>query len=273
MKVIDEFEFIGELQSKEKIQIAFRNNYGYHGNPLPDNITEVVIDEHCLCRWNERVGPVLSIKQLDTLFSQRLSIPYRITTLSREIAVIDDDILFIYRIIENKLIVITIYGRISLNPSLQDLKRLKSFNYRMYDRLKLEISEQLLSSQIAPYLPNKMYFINGTNHLYRIEQFSSIEGEIVFLKIFSNGIQNGTFLDLENPKQAPIKRKVLYIIKQLGYTDFVVEHVAHHSPDKISDSLDSNIEILNRKAWAEEQRKLAEQEEQAKLDLLERVFI
>lgn len=268
MTVLDKLQFIGELQTEAKIKAAFRNNYQYHGELLPSNIDSVVIKKHSLERWNERVGPKLEQVDLDLLFKQLLTIPYRITTLSNEIAIIDDDILFIYKIEGTQLIVLTIYGRISLKPSLQDLEKLKSHNYHTYDRLNLEIPAHILAEQIVPYIPKQVFHFSGSRHYYRIDVFDTLDGERVFLKLFFNGQQRCTLINTEFPKQSLINRKVLYILWRLGYEEFVTAHYCHHYPEK---SEEMKLES-QQKTWAIEQQQLAEQEKQAELNLLSRIF-
>lgn len=262
MIVLDNLQFIGEKQTQTKIRTAFRNNYKYHGNQLPSQVKSVVIKHHSLERWNERVGPKLERNELELLFTQLLLIPYRITTLSKEIAIIDDDILFIYKIEDTKLIILTIYGRISLRPSLQDLEKLKSHNYHTYDRLNLAIPEHVLAEQILPYIPRQVFHFPGTRHYYRVEVFDTLEGEMVFLKIFCNGQQRCFFINTDLPCQSWINRKVLFVLWRLGYETFVSEHYFYHNPtEKLTE-----ISIDN------EQKKIAAKEKQAELNLLSRMF-
>ena len=254
LKVIDDLTRLGETQNETRLKTAFKNNYRYHGNPLPGNINRVIIKNHSLLRWNERVGPKVKRWQLDLLFTQLLQVPYRITTLSKEIAVIDDDIIFIYKIEGDCLIVLTIYGRLSLKPSLQDLEKLKSYNYRHYDRLSLSIPEHILEEQILPYLPKQLFYFQGTRNFYRIEVFEALEKEMIYVSTFFNGQQKISLINMDVPKQSMINKKVLYVLWQLGYEDFVLQHFAHHYPDKYEEYMtQKNQKALEHQHLMEEQ--------------------
>lgn len=232
MTTIEDLEPIGEEQLESKIKLAYRNKYSYHGYSLHDQVKSVVIKDHSVLRWNERVGPKLEKNEIELLFNQLIKVPYRVTKLTKEIAVIDDDIIFIYRIENNELIVMTIYGRLSLKPSLQDINKLKTYNYHHYDRLNLSIPEHILNEQTVPPIPKKLFHFRGRYNFYRIEVFNSIEGEMVFLSVFLNSQQRKKHIDMSQPTQAKLSKKILYILwSRLGYEDFVLQHFQYHYPE------------------------------------------
>lgn len=238
-------------QHKDLIQERYRTAYLYHGKEIPSKIKEIVINPHCVTRWNERVGPRLKKEELELLFNQLLKIPYRITTLSKEIAIVDDDIVFIYKIEGNKMVILTIYGRLSLKPSLQNLDRLKTFNYHHYDRLNLSIPEKVLEEQIVPPIPEDLYIFNGRKTFYRIEKFRCVEGDLYYLTTFLNGQQHIREIIFSNPKQAKLNKKVLYVLYSIGFKEFVYEHLKHHNPERIEKYEQAKLEQRLEKKVAE----------------------
>lgn len=228
MTTIDNFQQIEKPVAQSKIKSFYRSSYTYHGKSFSTKIESVEINYHSLLRWNERIGPKVTIEELELLFTQLLQIPYRITRLTNEIGVIDDDIIFIYKIKDTSLVILTIYGRLSLKPSLQDLKELKNYNYYHYDRLNLSIQEHILNEQILPLIPKKLIYFQGTRRFYRIELFNSIEGDMIYLSLFENGQQKIRHINISQPKQSKLNKKVLFVLCRLGYENFVLEHFQHH---------------------------------------------
>jgi hypothetical protein len=271
LKNLNDFQMIKE-QYTELIRKRYRTSYTYHGREISSKIKEIIVSPHCVKRWNERVGPKLTKEELISLFNQLLQIPYRITTLSKEIAVIDDDIVFIYKIEEDKMIVLTIYGRLSLKPSLQNLERLKTFNYHHYDRLNLSIPEEVLEKQIVPPIPEEVYLFSGRRTFYRIEKFNCVDGELYYLTTFSNGRQNLREINLLNPKQPKLNKKVLYVLYSLGYKEFVYKHIQYHNPEKIEkyEQLKMEKKLLKKAAQTHEIEIQKRREAESKI--LEKVF-
>lgn len=265
------FQVIKE-QNTDLIQKRYRTTYNYHGKEIPSRIKEIVVNNHCVQRWNERVGPKLEKEELELLFNQLLQIPYRITTLSNEIAIIDDDIVFIYKFEGNKMIILTIYGRLSLKPSLQNLDRLKVFNYNHYDRLNLSLPERVLEEQIVPPIPEDLYIFKGRRTFYRIEKFHCVEGELYYLTTFLNGQQHLKEIKFSNPKQARINKKVLYILYSIGYKDFVYQHIKYHNPEKIEKYEEMKMEQSLIKKVAEKHEIESQNLRNAEMKLFEKVF-
>ncbi len=235
MQLISEFQST-QYQNEDSLKSIYRNRYGAPGKPLPSRIKSVVINFHNVIRWNERVGPAINGEELENLFNDLIKIPYRITTLSDDIAVIDDEVVFIYKFINDKLVIPTIYGRISLKPSLQGLSELKRFNYQQYDKLNLSLPKDILEKQYAPPVPDVAYYFKGSHTTYRLETYKVCEKKIekIFLTTYSfEGNQRMRELMLDVPEQAKINTKVLYILNCLGYHDLVYEHIKYHNPSKI----------------------------------------
>lgn len=230
---IFEFQSI-QYQTEQSLAQVYRNRYSSPGKPLPNQITSVLINGHTVQRWNERVGPSLDKEQLEELFNDLIKIPYRITTLSDDIAVIDDEIVFIYKFNEDQLVILTIYGRISLKPSLQSLNELRRFNYQQYDRLNLSISRDVLERQFPPPVPKNAYYFKGNHTTYRLETYEcENRNQKIFLTTYSiDGNQRMKEIMLDVPQQAKLSNKVLYVLYELGYHEFVYNHMKYHKPHK-----------------------------------------
>lgn len=237
LQQISDFQSVQtQTQTEHSLREVYRNRYISPGKPLPAHITSVIIDHHTLKRWNERVGPIMERNELENLLNDLIRIPYRITTLTDDIAVIDDEIVFIYKFVDDKLVILTIYGRISLKPSLQGLSELKRFNYQQCDRLNLSLPNDVLEQQFAPPVPDDVYFFKGTHTTYRLEHYKSRgdRNELIFLTTFSaDGSQRMREIKLDAPKQSKLNSKVLYVLYCLGYHDFVYQHMKFHNPAKI----------------------------------------
>ncbi|WP_121616866.1 hypothetical protein [Virgibacillus halodenitrificans] len=254
------------------IRERYRTIYAYHGKGIPSKIKEIVVNPHCVERWNERIGPKLEEEELELMFNQLLQIPYRITTLSKEIAIIDDDIVFIYKFEEDKMIILTIYGRLSLKPSLQNLDRLKTFNYHHYDRLNLSIPERVLEEQIIPPIPVELFVFKGTKTFYRIEKFHCVENDIYYLTTFLNGRQQLRVIDFSNHKQPRLNKKVLYVLYSLGYKDFVYNHTKHYNPEKVEKYEQAKMEQRLAKKITETHKLESIKLRSAEMKLLEKVY-
>lgn len=250
-------------QTEESLKSIYRNRYVSPGKPLPSRITSVQINGHTHTRWNERVGPSFTKDELESLFNDLIRIPYRITTLSDDIAVIDDEIVFIYKFTNDKLVILTIYGRISLKPSLQGLSELKRFNYQQYDKLKLSLPAEVLEAQFPPPIPDDVYFFKGSHTTYRLETYKGCENrcEKIFLTTFTlDGNQHMREILLQSPELSKLNNKVLYVLYSYGHQDYVYQHIKHHDPSKIE-----KMEQKQKEKELKEAEQLLSEEKQPEL--------
>lgn len=127
-------------------------------NPKFKKIKRVYVDPHAWERWNERVGPFIKKKELIELirtiffeFPERISIESE----SSDLASIDNDIIFGFKIKNNSIKINTFYGRKSVNNLLNDIDSLRIFNKNQNDKIKLEIDKSILDEMKKPLLPSK----------------------------------------------------------------------------------------------------------------------
>ncbi|MGF7035319.1 hypothetical protein J2T17_006327 [Paenibacillus mucilaginosus] len=138
----------------------------------------VRMTRHALERWNTRVGPQAGASELEarlTILGCELG---RIHLLSKNVGIIDDDIVFIYEIEGTQLVCITFYGRKSLRPALFDMRHLLRFNGREDDEADIQLEPEELAGQLFPPLPYKLLMYRGTRSRYQLEVYDNTETPI-----------------------------------------------------------------------------------------------
>lgn len=127
-------------------------------HPKFKKIKRVYVDPHAWERWNERVGPSIKKNELIELirtiffdFPERISIESE----SSDLASIDNDIIFGFKIKNNSIKINTFYGRKSVNNLLNDIDSLRIFNKNQNDKIKLDIDKDTLNKMRKPLLPSK----------------------------------------------------------------------------------------------------------------------
>lgn len=198
------------------------------------------ISAHAFERWNERVGPIYTnFEELEYIIRTLFNLPFRITWLSSSLGAIDSDILFIYEIIDEQVIIKTFYGRKSLQPALNNFKDLRRYNYSE-DTVNLSHTQELLKTQQPPLIPVEIVLFNGRTQSYYIEKYS-LEGEksSIYLKtIINKKIVEVIEIDLSKPQQSIFNRSVLYILHRLGHNKFVLDHLLFHKPEAVHESIE-----------------------------------
>lgn len=126
--------------------------------PKFKKIKRVYVDPHAWERWNERVGPSIKKNELIELirtiffdFPERISIESE----SSDLASIDNDIIFGFKIKNNSIKINTFYGRKSVNNLLNDIDSLRIFNKNQNDKIKLDVDKTVLNQMKKPLLPSK----------------------------------------------------------------------------------------------------------------------
>lgn len=150
---------------------------------FPKNL-HVIISNHALERWNERIGPMIEHKTLIYTFL-RLHKQGRIQYYKGEtlLGVIDNEIVFVYEKNSlNEIAILTFIGRISVKPKLRNLNNFKKFSLREDTLdLTLEVDSQIFLEQILPILPFAYSYENvGGSNLY-IECYGK-EKPFIFLR-------------------------------------------------------------------------------------------
>ena len=152
--ILDEkptYDVVKPMTTKSNVHPRFRK------------INQVYVHPHAWERWNERVGPRVEKNDLIALIRMIVfNFPERLTMESEasELASIDGDIIFGFKIKKDTLKINTFYGRKSLNGLLCDIDSLRVFNKMQNDRVKLEIDKEVLASMKMPLVPSKYIQFN-----------------------------------------------------------------------------------------------------------------
>lgn len=122
---------------------------------FPESLT-VIISNHALERWNERIGPMIEHKTLYYYFlqlhKQRRIQYYKGRTL---LGVIDNEIVFVYEKKSwDKIVILTFAGRVSVKTKLRNLSNYNNFSKRKDTLdLSLVVDSQIFLEQTMPVLP------------------------------------------------------------------------------------------------------------------------
>jgi hypothetical protein len=203
---------------------------------FPKNV-RIILDLHAFHRWNERISPCPDIQLLSSRIIQLLHLG-RVQLSPKGWGLIDQDILFGYKISDQCLIIQTFIGRISLIPALANYKAVLRFNASQNDRLNLYIPSKLLKRQHLPLLPREVVKFAGTRNRYQLEEYrySREDGSLASLFALTTiqGAQDSFILidPLQSPQQK-LYRSVLYLLLLKGYQDFVLEHILLYKADKL----------------------------------------
>ncbi|MFC7440370.1 hypothetical protein [Laceyella putida] len=224
-----------------------RRHTHHHRVPVASTKLTVHIDTHAYERWIERISPCPHLQLLRVKLQQLLCLG-RISLSPKGWGFIDQDILFGYKIIGNKLIIQTFLGRVSLVPALGNYKAVRRFISTQHDRLDLTISPHILKQQHLPLIPKERILFSGNRNRYVLEEYAFT---------LPNGRQSTLFLlettkeydetsiqliDPTQPHRPKIYRSVLYLLFEQGYHEFVLEHVLHHKQDKFMAALNKRMD-------------------------------
>jgi hypothetical protein len=198
----------------------------------------VLINHHTLDRWNERVGPIVSLdslqKSLEIIFK---NCPYRISKLDQGIASIDNDIIFTYDSDESEFSISTFYGRKTLQPTLNHVKTLRKYNLHNNEYVNLTLSNEELNEQILPFIPKEIIYFEGHLTSYILEKYIVSDRILPCFHCYKKEFKKSGFLsiliDLEKPEQEQIPNNVLYMLYRLGYGEFVIDYFKIHKPEKL----------------------------------------
>lgn len=219
-----------------------------HHNRLPAVSTAltVYIDTHAYMRWIERISPCPHLQLLRIKLQQLLSLG-RISLSPKGWGFIDHDILFGYKLVGQKLIFQTFLGRVSLVPALGNYKAVRRFISTQHDRLDLTISKHILKRQCLPLIPKERIQFSGNRNHYGLEEyaFTLPNGRQNTLFLLETNKEYETAIQLIDPAQpygSKLYRSVLALLFQMGYQEFVLEHVLYHKQDKFLKELNKRME-------------------------------
>lgn len=221
-------------------------------DPLPNTFDSVTLSFHAFHRWNERIGPHISYQELIKLLNQLILIKGRLTKISDRRGLIDSDILFIYQQKGNKIHITTFYGRLSLNPSLRNIRDLKAYQLMEKERIILKLPNHILQSQHRPVLPIEYIEFEGRMISYVIQEYrvAGINSEEILLFLTETtkfGKRKMIVIDPDNVFETLLNHSVLYVLFTMGYRKFVLEHLQFYKPDAVLKSLEKYDEYVSKK--------------------------
>ncbi|MBU9714051.1 hypothetical protein [Evansella tamaricis] len=203
-----------------------------------DKVKQIQIGEHAFLRWQERVGPRISIQNLSKLLQELLLLPYHIQRITDDTGIIDDDILFTFIMIDPETIYITtFYGRRSLNPGLFNIKDLRQYNQTQNEYVKLKTDEKTIKKQNLPPVPKQFLHFGGRKTKYTLEIFRdkrhTKEYYFAVLVTYHLDQVDGKVIDLQNKGEHALTKSVLQALYRLGFDDFVFHHLKFHKPEQL----------------------------------------
>ncbi|MGV2885887.1 hypothetical protein [Paenibacillus taichungensis] len=203
---------------------------------LNDRRELLVLTDHAYDRWNQRVA----YSREKIILENKLNILYslfdRIKFVTREIGIIDKDILFTYEQENGRIIITTFYGRLSQNPSLYHFEAMRNYNHQSDDFIELSLDETILSSLFDPPIPAQRMIFKGSTSLYLIDKYIDMEQRSLFVLLVLGGPEKGLLREIfsDGPLCEKIEKSVRQALMLLGGEDFVYKHVAFHYPEELN---------------------------------------
>jgi hypothetical protein len=174
----------------------------------------VVISNHALTQWNERVGPYAeSCEKLEKIIFNYLQELDRLDITRRDCLVLDGEIVAASIITpDNKLVIESFFGRISLNPILDDHDMLSHFMKKQikgkrnsklvrsikHEGINLSLPRDVLNKQTFPEFPEIISTVKIMSNGFKLSYWRS--GEIKVKQITgNNGVGQQFNADVEHP--------------------------------------------------------------------------
>lgn len=224
--------FINDTVLNDSKFTPLRKDSLLEGYAFDKDINDIEILDHAVTRWNTRVGPRTTSKQLKKIFSQLIHIPHRLKKLDESFGVIDSDILFTYEKPKDTLIITTFYGRRTINHSLYQIEALRSYNSFYNEQVMLEFEESLLNQQKMPSIPRVFMEFDGVKTKYYLEGYrlSCKEFPVLFVHSYP-----GEFLEINLNKipDTHINKSIMFVLFLMRYREFVWEYLRKNYKDKI----------------------------------------
>ncbi len=167
---------------------------------LPKGIIDVEVDPHAFERWNQRVGPITTDEILTNIFRMAILInPNRVRVLDRDLAILDDEVVFSYEFEASILKVTTFFGRISLKPLLLNIDTLRRYNQRYSEEVDLSIDSEVINQQGLPIVPSSVIdFVDSKNIPHILFYIRTIDSDNTKRNFFYHLIRNIDMVEDEN---------------------------------------------------------------------------
>ncbi|WDV09311.1 hypothetical protein [Lysinibacillus irui] len=228
---------------------------------LPKGILDVEVDSHAFGRWNQRVGPFTTNDILTNVFRVAILInPNRVRVLDRNLAILDNDIVFSFEFDNNTLRVTTFFGRISLKPLLLNVENLRRYNSRYKEEVTLDIDSSVLKEQELPITPSSIiefidsedishifFYIKSKDgnqtrnffyHLIRTESLKARENTDKSINSADEAADTvGEYsimkIDMIHPSRFKLSELELHVLGLLGNIRFLLKYMTQVDPDRI----------------------------------------
>ncbi|SHE93794.1 TPR repeat [Seinonella peptonophila] len=196
---------------------------------------KVLLTDHALERWNERVGPILTMKDLRPLL-QILVEANRMDIFASRLGVIDHDIVFAYRLErKNRLVITTFFGRISLKPGMMDAEDVKWSITKYRDHISLKVDADMIKQQSLPILPKEIVQLQSERGVvYIFLEYEYIEDQqpktlIHLSEVSKNRIWKKIDPFLIDPhKEEILDRSLVRFLFNKGYEEYAMTYLAFH---------------------------------------------
>jgi hypothetical protein len=150
---------------------GYSQRHRYYHSYCKKRVTGIHLTHHAFFRWNERIGPIMTLEGLNLMFTSLWEEPDRLILVDKEIGTLDQDIVFTYEMDQEQLVITTFYGRMTHYPALQSMTIGQRIKLPQNDMLDLKIPNKLLLEQLPPHLPCNTITFSGKKYMYKIEQY------------------------------------------------------------------------------------------------------
>ncbi|KOY81333.1 hypothetical protein I6G82_02370 [Lysinibacillus macroides] len=260
---IEDLYPVGKISIKEAVSFlnVQKNNYSmlikkyptpeYLDLKLPKGIIDVKVVAHAYERWHQRVGPPTTEDLLTNVFRVAILInPNRIRVLTRNLAILDNDIVFSFEFEDSILKITTFFGRTSLKPLLLNVDALRRYNSQYKEEVDLHVERCVMTKQIPPIAPstvikfedsenkshlffyikskdsnrnqNRNFFYHLIKNSEEVESSDDIVGEYTVKKI-----------DMLHPSHHKLSGIQLHVLGLLGNIRFLLKYISTVDPDRL----------------------------------------
>jgi|GEM_PF-5928864 len=228
-KKITVLDYRGHLHSRNdaslrQIDAYFNNKRRKQAPSTFSTIKSILVTDHAMSRWNERVGPIMDKASLEQALTSR----YWCFSLTENEGVIDDDIIFTFKMDENgSLVITTFYGRRSLNFLLNQFSELRNYNKYYEEKIDLSIPIETLEKQILPPIPCETMTFKGNWTKYYVEKYADDSSTLLFIHVLC-GDNCGDIIkiDVNLPPISKLSKSTLRALHLMGYSEYVYQYIS-----------------------------------------------
>ena len=215
------------------------DEYSDYENQKLVQLEGALIGIHPYQRWNERVGPITSFDELQFTIDTIVKVnPNRLYLINDEWALLDDDILFVYTIQDKILRIVSFYGRISCNPALNNIRKLKTFCFINGESINLSLTNAELKKQHMPIIPQEITKLSGRRTFYIVEKYyvqDTPQPYYVCYQLDKTTRNKSRFIiNTAKPTQIGVCKSILQLLYIFGEYKFLSQYFLHFEPAKVA---------------------------------------